>query len=77
LIGEKRRKNAAYIKNIDSALVHEEALKQTLDDDEALAEHQDGRREHSAAAVEDGEKQQLRQEREGKEEEIHQERDDG
>jgi len=66
-----------YVEHIDPALVDKEALKQALDDDQALAENQHHGVHPGAPAMEDEKKGKLRQECEGEKNEVHQEGDDG
>ena len=66
-----------YVKDIHTAFVHEEALKEPLDDDQALAQEQhDGGRE-STPMVKDEEEQVLWPEYCQKQERVDKEGDDG
>lgn len=65
-----------YVKHIDPGLVDKEAFKQALNDDETLAEDEDGRVDDGAGpAVEDDEKGQLGEEGKGEEEKVDEQGD--
>lgn len=65
------------IKNIDAALVHEEALKQALDNDQSFAKEKHNGAGPSSPAMEDHKEGQLRPENQPEENGVDKERNDG
>ena len=68
---------STYVEDIDSAFVHEEALEQTLDDDQAFAQEQHDRSRPGTPSMEYNEEQVLGPEDQEKEDRIYKERYDG
>lgn len=65
-----------YIKDINSALVHEESLKQSLNKDLPFSEGQDQSTEPRATALPDGQKGDLGQISKEKQDQVDKDRND-
>jgi hypothetical protein len=65
---------STHIKYINSAFIHKEALEETLNDDQTLAQNQYDSVDPCSPAMEDGQESILRQKGKSEEKEVHQER---
>lgn len=66
-----------YIKHIDPAFIDKEPFEQSLNDDQALAQHQNNSIDPSTPSVENCQKGVLREKCKGKENKVNQERYEG